>query len=512
MTGRVCRLGWFLLVTVPLGALALAALRLAWSRPEVMAMALPTGRRWPLLVTTMVLAGGVAVVATALGFLGALTLSTGRVARARLLRWLPVLLAPLPPYVHALAWNDALGWLAGLLAGGGAPPPTTGQGMAFWVEVMGVLPITTALGLVGILNLPSPAIEAARLHRADPVVLGRVVLPLMTPFLAASAGLAFLLAATTHDVPSLYAVTTVPLDIYAEFSAGGDVARDTILALPGLVASVLVLALVIPALRRVRVGTTGGLGGIAWGWPAWFRGVQGIVAAVLAAQFLVPVVFLAARPGSWKAVTTGLSLAGPDLGFSLLVAAAAGVLAIPLASSLARGLRSPVWWTLAFVPLAVPAPLLGIALLAVFNPIAPTMLLDSAFLPVLASLLRFTPFAAFVLLAGLRRRQRDRIDAVRVFQPSRLAGWVGVRLRLEVPTLLAASGFVFALSLGELGATLLVTPPGRSTLAIRISNYLHYGAAQDVRGLCLLLLVVTTLTGLGVASLVSRGAGGRTAA
>ncbi len=512
MTGRAGRLVWFLLVTVPLGALVLAALRLAVPRPEVMALALPTGRRWTLLVTTVVLAGGVAVVATALGFLGALTLATGRAGRHRLLRWLPVLLAPLPPYVHALAWNDALGWLAGVITGGGAPPPASGPGMVLWVETMAVLPITTALGLVGILNLPRPSVEAARLHRADPVVLGRVVLPLAAPFLAASAGLAFLLVATAHDVPSLHAVTTFPLEIFAEFSAGHDAARATILALPALVVSVLVLALVIPALRRARVGTTGGLAGIAWRWPAWFRGLQGVVAAVLAAQFLVPVVSLAARPGSWKGVVSGLTLAGPELGFSLIVAASAAVLAIPLASALARGLRSPLWWVLAFVPLAVPAPLVGIALLAVFNPVLPMVLLDSPLLPVLAALLRFTPFATFVLLAGLRRRQRDRIDAVRVFQPGPLAGWVGVRLHLEAPTVLAASGFVFALSLGELGATLLVLPPGRSTLAIRISNYLHYGAAQDVRGLCLVLLVVTTVTGLGVAALVSRGAAGRPAA
>ncbi len=507
MTGRASRFAWLLLVTVPLGALAGAAGRLALARPAALALALPTGRRWDLLITTVLVAAAVAVATTALGFLGALALSTGRAAGIRLLRWLPVVLAPLPPYVHALAWNDAAAWFAGALGGEGAPPPASGMGMVVWVETMALLPFAVALGLVAVLNLPRPAIEAARLHRSDPVVLGRVILPLAAPFLAASAGLAFILTVTAYDVPSLYGVTTFSLEIFAEFSAGHDAARATILALPALGASLLVLALVLPALRRARIGDSGGIEGIAWRWPAWFVGLQAVVAALLAAQLLVPAISLAARADSWRAAVSGLRLAGPELGFSLLVAAAAAVLAVPLASSLARTLGSPLRWVLAFVPLAVPAPLVGIALLVVLNPVLPASLLDSALLPVLAVLIRFTPFATFVLLAGRRRRQRDRIDAVRIFQTGPLGGWRWVRLRLEAPTVLAAAGFVFALALGELGATLLVTPPGRSTLAIRIYNYLHYGAAQDVRGLCLLLLVVTTATGLGAASLVSRGTG-----
>ena len=61
---------------------------------------------------------------------------------------------------------------------------------------------------------------------------------------------------------------------------------------------------------------------------------------------------------------------------------------------------------------------------------------------------------------------------------------------------------VFALTLGELGATLLVIPPGQSTLTLRLYNYLHYGASEEVAGLSLLLTVLLVAAfGLGALAL-----------
>jgi iron(III) transport system permease protein len=50
---------------------------------------------------------------------------------------------------------------------------------------------------------------------------------------------------------------------------------------------------------------------------------------------------------------------------------------------------------------------------------------------------------------------------------------------------------VFILSVGELGTTLLVIPPGRETIVIKIYNLMHYGAEQMVAALCVILIVIT---------------------
>jgi iron(III) transport system permease protein len=55
---------------------------------------------------------------------------------------------------------------------------------------------------------------------------------------------------------------------------------------------------------------------------------------------------------------------------------------------------------------------------------------------------------------------------------------------------------VFVLAAGELGATLIVAPPGHATLTIKIYNYLHYGASEAVATLCLAMAAVALLAGL----------------
>jgi iron(III) transport system permease protein len=71
-----------------------------------------------------------------------------------------------------------------------------------------------------------------------------------------------------------------------------------------------------------------------------------------------------------------------------------------------------------------------------------------------------------------------------------------VTLPLVAPGLVAAACLTFALTLGELGATLLVAAPGRGTLTMRIYTFLHFGASDRVAALCLLMVLAALLLGL----------------
>jgi iron(III) transport system permease protein len=61
---------------------------------------------------------------------------------------------------------------------------------------------------------------------------------------------------------------------------------------------------------------------------------------------------------------------------------------------------------------------------------------------------------------------------------------------LSRQSLITAFFIVFILSFGELGTTLLVIPPGRETIIIKIYNLMHYGAEQLVAALCVTLVVI----------------------
>jgi iron(III) transport system permease protein len=112
-------------------------------------------------------------------------------------------------------------------------------------------------------------------------------------------------------------------------------------------------------------------------------------------------------------------------------------------------------------------------------------------LPVMwADLLRFFPCAVAMLWPAVRLVPTTLTDAARVdgAQPAR-------ELRVAVwPLTAAATGraavAVTVLSLGELSASKLVRTPGGDTFAHEVFTRMHYGVANHLAALCLLLLAI----------------------
>jgi len=234
--------------------------------------------------------------------------------------------------------------------------------------------------------------------------------------------------------------------------------------------------------------------------------LQAAACLLLAAQMAVPVVSLVVLAAAEPGLVDTLRAAGGEIAYSLGVALAAALASLPIAVALgtAAGRRRAGWaWLLAALPVAVPAPLVGVGLIVVWNRPGLDAVYDSGAMPVLAAVARFAPLAVAIVAAQWRRVDPALLDVARVLQARPWQAGLQVTLPLLAPGCLAGMGVVFVLSLGELGATLLVAPPGRSTLTLRIYNYLHYGAAGDVAGLCLVVLALALLVGMGTVAVLS---------
>jgi len=465
---------------------------------------LPTGRRGQLLMQSAGLATGVAISTTALGLLAALALWRCRQGRLSRLKWLALVMAPIPPYIHALAWMTALRFLSGGAVGAG-PRAVHGWLLAWWVETMAFLPIAAGLCLLGLEAVRPALIESARVIRSDLKTLGLIVLPLAAPGILGAFVAVLLFSLTDYSVPSIFAVDVYTLEIFAEYSATGNAGEAFLLAAP---VSVLAIGAVLVSQLTVSEAASAASPRVLTpmaplSLPDWFKLIEKGGLFVLGLQILVPLVTLAAQLERPARIFETVQLAAGDIFFSLYVAAMAAVVCLAPALGAARGLlsargRNRLWWFIAVLPLAVPAPLIGIGLIVIWNRPGLAAFYDSALMPVLAALTRFLPWAALVVLAQMRRVDQSLIEAARVHGKGTVMSWLRVDLPLVAPGIVAAAGIVFALTLGELGATLLVTPPGRSTLTIRIYNYLHYGGSADVAALCLVILGA----GLGAALLV----------
>jgi len=142
------------------------------------------------------------------------------------------------------------------------------------------------------------------------------------------------------------------------------------------------------------------------------------------------------------------------------------------------------------MPLAVPAITIGVGLIHVWNRPGADLVYASSFIILFGYMARFTPFTVLIITSGLKQLNPN-VEEAASLTTDRWSKTIGrIVIPLMGPGLITAFFIVFVLAFRELGTTLLVIPPGRETLPIKIYNLMHYGAEQMVAALCLIMLLV----------------------
>jgi iron(III) transport system permease protein len=505
---------FFFLLLCPLIGLSIDLLAaFTTGSADVLSPLVLSPRRMGLLAVSIGLAAAVAGAGILIGvlFISSLFRLPGKLLYSILL--LLLALAGIPPYIHALTWSGMI-QLAGTLLPG---LPATGWLISFWVELMALLPLSVFLSWIAFASVDTRLIDAGRLVRSDLSVLLHIILPLARPALGAAFGFVFLICCTDYSVPSLFGADVYALDIFAQFSASNSAAQAFLYALPLLLVT---LAVMIACRSGIRtLAQTPNWVSERFGnppeYPGWFRALQAGAIVLVLVQILVLFSGLVLTAGSIDTFITSIVMARQELGFSLLTVVLVIAISLPLALAGAQeltrpGIRGAVAWIIVLLPLAVPAPLVGIGMISLGNLPLLSAVYPALIMPALVSVVRFAPFAAIILFIQMRLIDPLLLDAAAVFARSRTDEWIRVRLPLFTPGLVVSAGILAALTLAELGATLIVAPPGHATITMRIYNYLHYGASSDVAGLCLMVtiltLVVSTATIL-VLRFISRSPG-----
>jgi 2-aminoethylphosphonate transport system permease protein len=255
-----------------------------------------------------------------------------------------------------------------------------------------------------------------------------------------------------------------------------------------------------------------------------FRSARGrLVALVLFALVFVPVTVapfavlaVAAFAGDWNGVLpgrlTGAHLVGALTGDnlqSLLVsvqtAAVAGLAAVAvggwaaIAGRTAPGGVRRVTDALLNLPVAVPSVVVGLSLLVAFSR-PPVLLNGTRWIVLLAHAVLVVAFAYATVSAALDRTDPvyGQVAAALGATPRRVL-W-RVRLPMLLPGLAAAASLSIALSMGEVGATIMVYPPDWRTLPVSVFALTDRGQVFAAAAETLLLLattfVLTTAVGL----------------
>jgi len=465
------------------------------------ALGIVSARRAVLLFHSLALAGSVAITGIVLGVIAASALWTRKSGPARILRWLLLATVVLPPYLHVLTWTSIFNRINLFLSTHSLPElPFGGWLGSWWVQSIAFLPIAVLVSQAGFDLVGRDLIEAARLQQVDISVLKRIILPLAAPLVFAGGGLLFLLSLMDYSVPYILGKNVYALEVFADFSAHNQPGLALLNALPLAITALPVVLLTLGGIRTLAVSAQRSerRWEILPTWPAWFGGLQTAVMLVLIAAALAPFFTLVGMAGSPVDLVNSLANGSQESIYTLSTALLAGLICLPLAMAASQALAkagrtSLIWWLITLLSLTLPPALIGIGQVALWNHPLLNGIYGHTPIVILTDITRFAPLAAVLLASQERRTDPLLKDAARLFQKSPAHGWLRVRLPLRSSGLLASASVVTVLSAGELAATLIVIPPGKETLTLRIYNFLHYGSPEAVAGLSLFLVLIVLL-------------------
>lgn len=156
-----------------------------------------------------------------------------------------------------------------------------------------------------------------------------------------------------------------------------------------------------------------------------------------------------------------------------------------------------------FIPSAVPSVSVGLSLLVAFS--QPPFLLNGTTMIVLIA--HFVLICAFTygnVTAGLARLPADCEQVAESLGARPFYRLRRVTLPLLAPYLVAAFSLSFALSMGELGATVMIYPPGWVTLPVKIFSLSDRGAIFDAATLAMILGAGTLIVLIGLSRISNK--------
>jgi iron(III) transport system permease protein len=362
--------------------------------------------------------------------------------------------------------------------------------------------------------------EAARISRGRPGVFAIAFRILVGPALGASL-LVFAATLTEFAVPQLLRVRTVGEAIYERIQEG-EVASAAALSLPLLPLVVLAGAAGALILARSRAASLAGLEGEVpkFAGPPAGR-LTDLVSAMMTLLAIAPGLLLPATSLLWLALSAKLpppsvlgthkllrasgfiesfqgawDLAHDDAVRTVLLATLAATLATVFSIVLAR-LATRIGWGPFLgglgAGLAVPAPIVGLGLIALWNHDSVAFVNQGWPIVILAWFARFLPIAIFLVQGALARVPRELEHAAALAGRNPLERFVSVVLPNASPGIVAAWLAMYVLCATEFSATLLVAPAGRAMLAPSVVNLMRRGQDPEIAACQVLLLAVVAL-------------------
>lgn len=466
---------------------------------------LPMGKRYKLFLRSANLSFMTGVFDILFGFCTALLL--WQLNKLKNYKYLVFVFIMIPNYMQVLAWTNTVIDINYVLKLFNIESIIlSGNLITVFVQFMTYYPIATALCLLGLELIPSEYIEAAKLYKNDSQIVTKVILPLALPFIITGGIFVFLITIMDYTIPSLYQISVYTMEIFADYSTYADGVRAFQLSVPLIILALFIIFILKKYLKAIDVKSFKKKEiDIKIKLPLYMKIIQIIGVALFILQIFVPL-FQLFRIALNENIYNNIFESINELRYTFFVAIIAAFISVVLSFIVAEYINrgNKLLLILSIIPFVIPASLNGIGIILMYNGGILGGLYGSSFMPIVAACGRFIPFSVLILTFMLNQEDRLLIDAANIYKKSELVSLIKIKIPLFIKSILASMVLVFIFSAQELGASLMVVPPGKGTITMKIYNYMHYGASGKVASLCIFMTVFSLLGG-GIILYLSKG-------
>ncbi|MCP4265856.1 MAG: iron ABC transporter permease [Candidatus Brocadiaceae bacterium] len=473
-----------------------------------------SNREWKLLFNSLSLAGMTTLITVLLGVSLGTLLGKSDLPLRRFFAVLFVIPLIIPSYILAIAWFYCLG-RAGIVAsvlgegtGVFASNLLFGFTGTLFVMVSALLPVVILLTMTYLRMINPNLEEAAMLNCSWPNVLRRITFPLISPGIALSALIVFILTLGEYGVPSFLRFDVYPVESFTQFSAFYDFSTATAAAMPlGLITIIVLIAERLFLRKKTfifrKMGSDGTMVKVPLGKAKpFFMVVVSILAFILVIVPLCVLLHKSVSPSSYtEAFIRSIDSIVRSIVYASIGATCLVVFGFFLGYLLERKAicLSYAADSIAVFLFALPGAVIGIGLSGLWNTHGTNFIYASMGIIIFGYIAQYTALGERIMAATFTHVPHSMEESAQVVG----AGWYRRLFKILIP--LASRGMIatwlicFVFCLRDVSITMMVYPPAHDTLPVRIFTLMANSPEDVISALCIIMIIITLLPlcGLG---------------
>ena len=457
------------------------------------------GRHIILLKNSLIISLGTTFFSLILGVPSAFLISQLQSNKYRFMILLCSIISLLiPPYIQAIVWSQLSIYIKKYI---NFINIYNFEG-AIFILTLSYFSYITLLTFTGLQSIDRNHLEVALLSQNKWKSLVNIILPMLMPYIFAGAIFVFIFSIIDFGIPDMLRLNVYPVEIFIQYSAFYNDRAAIILSFP-----IILLTATIVILQKVYMKNRSYIQ-IYSGYqnlkPIYStKWLSTVTIPTIFLSSIVPIIVLLTSSGNFSNYMNALVTSKNQFFFTIMISAMSAffilIFSLFLAIILERSnhIYTKIIHSIALIPLAIPAITIGICMITIWNQKFIDFVYSSSIIIVLAYTFKFLPFAVILIISSLKNINKNLEESACLSTSSWFRVMNNITFSLLKPSLLFAFFVIFILSIGELGTTVLIMPPGRETITLKIFNYMHYSDYKTVNALCLILIfIILGLSGL----------------